>query len=141
MSVMHTREMLDQYLKSNHEDLSMMADDVVFTSMATGEEHHGRDGVRRMLQHIYHVAFDAHAELRTLVCEQDHAVVEAVFVGRHIGEFAGVTATFMDVRVPLCVVYDVRNALISRARVYFEVPTFLAQVGKMRESARTGISG
>lgn len=122
------REMIDRYLASDHTDLSMMDDDVVFTTMATGEEHIGRDAVRRMLHHIYHVAFDARAVSRTLVCEESHAVLEAVFVGRHIGEFAGVSATGREVRVPLCVVYNIRNGLIARARVYFEVPAFLAQV-------------
>lgn len=123
------RAALQQYLDSNHEDLTMMADDVVFTTMATGEEHRGREGVRRMLQHVYHVAFDAHAETRTLVVSDDHAVLEAIFVGRHIGEFAGVPATGRDVRVPLCVVYDFADGRIQRGRVYFEIPAMLQQVG------------
>lgn len=123
------RAALQRYLDSNHEDLSMMADDVVFTTMATGEEHRGRDGVRKMLQHVYHVAFDARAETRTLLVSGDHAVLEALFVGRHIGEFAGVAATGREVRVPLCVVYDFADGRIQRGRVYFEIPAMLRQVG------------
>ena len=129
MSRDSTEAMLRRYLESGHTDLSMLADDVVFTTMATGEEHVGREAVRQMLNHIYHVAFDARAETRTLICGESHAVLEAVFVGRHIGEFAGVPATGKDVRVPLCVVYDIRQDAIARARVYFEVPAFLAQAG------------
>ena len=129
MSAERTREMLDRYLASQHEDLSMMADDVVFTTMSSGQEHHGREAVRAMLRHMYHVAFDAHAEVRTVVCERDHAVLEGLFVGRHIGEFAGIPPTRRDVRVPLCVVYDVTNAGIRRARVYFETPVLLSQLG------------
>jgi steroid delta-isomerase-like uncharacterized protein len=121
--------MLRRYLESGHTDLSMLAEDVVFTTMATGEENVGRKAVGQMLHHIYHVAFDAHAETRTLLCAESHAVLEAVFVGRHIGEFAGTAATGKHVRVPLCVVYDIRDDAITRARVYFEVPAFLAQVG------------
>jgi steroid delta-isomerase-like uncharacterized protein len=123
------RAALQRYLDSNHEDLSMMADDVVFTTMATGEEHRGRDDVKQMLEHVYQVAFDAHAETRTLVVSGDHAVLEAMFVGRHIGEFAGVPATGREVRVPLCVVYDFADGRIQRGRVYFEIPAFLQQVG------------
>ena len=129
MSSRSTEAMLRRYLESGHTDLSMLADDVVFTTMTTGEENVGREAVRQMLHHIYHVAFDAQAETRTLLCDEAHAVLEAVFVGRHIGEFAGVPATGKHVRVPLCVIYDFRNNEISRARVYFEVPAFLAQVG------------
>lgn len=129
MSAERTREMLDRYLASQHEDLSMMADDVVFTTMSSGQEHHGREAVRATLRHIYRVAFDAHAEARTIVCETDHGVLEGLFVGRHIGEFAGIPPTGREVRVPLCVVYDVTNAGIRRGRVYFEMPVLLAQLG------------
>lgn len=129
MSADRTREMLDRYLTSRHEDLSMMSDDVVFTTMSSGQEHQGREAVRAMLQYIYHVAFDAHAEVRTLVCETDHAVLEGLFVGRHIGDFAGVPPTGREVRVPLCVVYDITSAGIRRGRVYFEMPVLLAQLG------------
>jgi hypothetical protein len=31
----------------------MMAEDVIFTIMATGQEHNGRDGVAGMLAYIY----------------------------------------------------------------------------------------
>lgn len=129
MSADRTREMLERYLGSRHQDLSMMADDVVFTTMASGEEHQGREAVQAMLRFMYHVAFDAHAEVRTLVCEADHAVLEGLFVGRHTGEFAGIPPTGREVRVPLCVVYDITNAGIRRGRVYFEMPVLLAQLG------------
>ena len=61
MTVERTREVMTRYLDSQHSDLSMMADDVVFTNMATGEEHRGVEGVRKMLDHVYHEAFDATA--------------------------------------------------------------------------------
>lgn len=123
-----TERMMRRYLDSQHQDLSMLAEDVVFTTMATGEEHHGPDAVRRMLHHIYQVAFDAGIEERTLVCSSTNAVLEALFVGRHIGEFAGMPATGRDVRVPLCVVYDVAGGQIRRGRVYFEIPLLLQQL-------------
>ena len=82
-----------------------------------------------MLQYIYHVAFDAHAETRTIVVNEDHALLEGDFVGRHIAEFAGIPATGRNVRVPLCVVYDLENAMIKRGRVYFEVPALMQQLG------------
>jgi predicted ester cyclase len=50
-------------------------------------------------------------------------------VGKHIGEFAGIPATGKEFRVPLCVVYDLKDDLIKRARIYFEMPALLAQLG------------
>jgi predicted ester cyclase len=55
-------------------------------------------------------------------------MLEADFVGTHIGEFAGVPATGRTVRVPLCVVYDLEAGTITRARVYLELPVLLRQL-------------
>ena len=136
MDAADVRAVMNRYSDSQHTDLSMMADDVVFTTMATGEEHHGVAGVAAMLHRVYHVAFTARAERRTLVCDDDHAVLEALFVGRHTGEFAGVAATGRDVRVPLCVVYDLADGRIRRGRVYFELPLLLEQLGRTPGTAR-----
>jgi steroid delta-isomerase-like uncharacterized protein len=129
MSVESTRETMLRYINSAHSDVSMMADDVVFTIMATGQEHHGRDGVMGMLTYFYHIAFDAAATTRVALFGEGNAMVEGDFVGKHIGEFAGIPATGKDVRVPLCVVYDLENDQIKHGRVYFEMPALLQQLG------------
>ena len=128
MSVDETRAVMERYIASEHGDVSSMADDVVFRVMATGAEHHTPAGVLGMLQYFYSVAFEATAETRKFVVGPGSAVLEADFVGRHIGEFAGVPATGREVRVPLCVCYDLRDGKIAEGRVYFEIPVFLAQV-------------
>jgi steroid delta-isomerase-like uncharacterized protein len=129
MSVERTREAMSRYWDSDHRDLSMMSEDVVFTHMATGDEHHGPEGVRRMLDYMYREAFDATAEFRSRIVSEDQAVVEGDFVGKHTGEFARIPATGRSVRVPLCVVYDLESGWIKRARVYFEMPVLLRQLG------------
>lgn len=135
MPQQQNRAALMRYLESGHRDLSMMADDVIFTNMATGEENAGREAVREMLEFVYHGAFEGHADTRNLIVDGDRAVLEATFVGTHKGEFAGVPATGREVRVPLAVIYDMKDGMITRGRVYFEVPAFLAQV---RAEAATG---
>jgi steroid delta-isomerase-like uncharacterized protein len=129
VTVEQTREVITRYMDSKHSDVSMMAKDVVFTNMATGEEHRGPDGVLQMLNYVYHIAFDADAETRNTIFADDKAVLEADFVGRHIGEFAGIPATQKSVRVPLCVVYDLEGGEIKRGRIYFETPALLRQLG------------
>ncbi len=129
MSVDSTRETMTRYFNSAHGDVSMLAEDVVFTVMATGQEHRGRDGVMSMLTYFYHVAFDATAITRVTLFGERNAMVEGDFVGKHIGEFAGIPATGKDVNVPLCVVYDLENDQITRGRVYFEMPALLQQLG------------
>ena len=61
--------------------------------------------------------------------EDQKAIAEWDFIGRHIGEFAGIPATGKDVRVPLCVAYDLENDQIKRGRFYFEMPALLQQLG------------
>ena len=129
MSIDRTRKIIETYAASEHSDVSMMAPDVVFRVMATGQEHRTPAGVAQMLDYFYHVAFDATADIENMIVGEGIAVLEATFVGRHIGEFAGVAPTGMNVRVPLAVFYDVRDEQIVEGRVYFEIPAFLAQVG------------
>ena len=129
MSVESTRAVISRYIDSGHTDLGSMADDVIFTNMATGDDSHGPGGVGEMLNYIYHVAFDATAEVRNTVIADGKAVMEADFVGRHIGEFFGMPATNKQVKVPLCVVYDLKDDRITRGRIYFETPVLLQQLG------------
>jgi predicted ester cyclase len=58
-----------------------------------------------------------------------HAVWEGHLIGKHIGEFAGIPATGKDVCVPLCVVYDLAEDEIRRARMYLEMPVLRQQLG------------
>jgi steroid delta-isomerase-like uncharacterized protein len=129
MSVESTRATMMRYFNSEHGDTSMMADDVVFTVMATGEDYKTPAGVMEMLNYFYHTAFDAGFETRVTLFGDNNAMTEGLFAGKHTGDFGGIPATQKDVRVPLCVVYDLENDLIKRGRVYFEMPALLAQLG------------
>ena len=129
MFIEGTEKVMRKYWDSQHSDVSMMAKDVVFTQMATGQESHGPEAVLQLLEYFYHVAFDADAETTNEIITDGKAVIEADFVGKHIGEFAGIPATGKEVRVPLCVVYDLEMDQIKRARIYFEIPVLLQQLG------------
>ena len=72
---------------------------------------------------------------RSRIFAENQAVIEGDFVGKHIGEFAGMPATGRQVRVPLCVVYDLEDGVIKRARVYMEMPVMMRQLGGAVEAA------
>lgn len=129
MSIEKTRNLMERYLEAEHADTSMLADDVEFTIMATGEKQRGPQAVLQMMDYFYRIAFDATADPKNVVFADDHAIFEGDFVGKHIGEFAGIPPTSKDVRVPLCVVYDIDNNQIKRGRVYFEMPALFQQLG------------
>jgi predicted ester cyclase len=82
-----------------------------------------------MLHYFYHLAFEADATTTNAIFADGQAVVEGDFVGKHIGDFGGIPPTNKDVRVPICVVYDLENDLITRGRVYFESDALRAQLG------------
>jgi steroid delta-isomerase-like uncharacterized protein len=131
MSAERTREVIAKWADSAnaHSEASVLAEDVVFVTMATGKEARGPEEVLESLNYVDQVAFDAHAEPKTMVIDEGTAAVEGDFVGGHIGEFAGVPPTHKRVRVPLCVVYEVENDKIQRARIYFEMPALFQQLG------------
>lgn len=113
---------------SKTHDVQYVAEDAVFISMDTGEKTVGREAIGQMLHYIYHVAFDARAELKNIVVTENKALLEGDFVGKHIGEFAGVPATNKEVNVPLCVTYELEDGLIKQGRVYFLMDVLMKQL-------------
>ena len=129
MSIDGNRDAVIGYLERH--DATKLAEDAVFTDMSSGQSWQGREAIAGMLDGMYHGMFDARADVVNLIADEEHVVLEARFIGRHIGEFAGVPATNKDVDVPLAVVYDLRDGQIVAGRVFWTVPVFLAQVGAM----------
>ena len=111
-----TQQNMQAYFATH--DVKYIAEDATFKNMSTGEIYRGREEITGMLHYIYHVAFDAHAEIISTIVTEDKAVLEGNFKGRHIGEFAGIPATNKEVGVPICVTYDLNNGLIQNARIY-----------------------
>ena len=116
MKTLENKQTVLKYFETHN--TKYLSEDTVFINMSTNELTIGRDAVGNMLNYLYHVAFEAHAEItNTIICD-DKAVLEANFKGKHIGEYAGIPATHKDVNVPLCVTYDLEGGFIKVARVY-----------------------
>ncbi|MEP6616563.1 MAG: ester cyclase [Ginsengibacter sp.] len=122
-----TQSLIDDYFASGH-DAKYLAEDAIFTDMSNGNETNGREGVKQMLEYMYHVAFDAKAEVTNQVIAANKAAVEFKFRGKQIGEFAGLPPTNKEVNVPVCVVYDIENGLIQKARIYLLTDTMMKQL-------------
>jgi steroid delta-isomerase-like uncharacterized protein len=120
-------EALRAYLEEH--DVSYLAADATFTDVTTGMSWTGIEAIGGMLDWMYHRVFDAHVEDARTILDADGraAVVEMTFVGRHRAEFAGVPATGRTVRLPLVVVYDLADGLITAGRVHLSVASFQAQ--------------
>lgn len=121
-----TQRNIQAYFETH--DVQYVAEDAVFINMSSGERHEGREAVKQMLHFIYHVAFDARAEIKNTIITEDHAILEASFVGRHIGPFGDFQPTNKEVNVPLIVSYDLEDGLIKTARIYMLTDVLMAQL-------------
>jgi hypothetical protein len=97
----------------------MLDPHAVFTLVGTGEVARGRDAIGQLVNSFYHGVFEARYELKDLLIAEGQACFEAELVGRQVREFAGIAPSGEEVRVPLCVVYELAHDLITRGRIYF----------------------
>ena len=131
MSVQDTEQTIREYLDallSGGDFASFFADDVRWTTMETGEEIRGRDSVEGFIIALHNQLFDARPELRNVTTADGVAAIEAVFVGTHIAEFAGVPATGAAVSLPYSVSYDVAGGKIEALRAYFPIMALIQQL-------------
>jgi predicted ester cyclase len=105
-----------------------LTDDVTLTIMETGEVIHGRNAVTALLTYVHHTAFAAPPVVKTLFAEADRAMIEAEFIGRHTGEFAGIPTTDHRVHLPYVAAYDLEADAIRAMRLYLSMDTLVRQL-------------
>lgn len=135
MSVTDTESTMRDYMNAllgGGDFASYFSDDVLWTTMETGEEIRGREAVRDYIVALHSELFEATPELRGLAVADGIASLEADFVGKHVAELAGVPPTGVDVRLPYAMFYDVDGGSITALRAYFPI-TVLVQ--KLQEAA------
>jgi len=125
-SLSTTQQNMQSFFKTH--DAKYIAQDAVYTNMTTGEKTNGRDAIAGLLHYLYHVAFDANAEIINTIVTEDKALLEASFKGKHVGEFAGMQPTNKEVNVPLCVSYDLEGGLIKHGRIYMLFDVLMQQL-------------
>jgi len=91
-----------------------------------------------MLRFFYEEIFDAEFIPERAYIADGAAAVEGRFVGKHVGEFAGVAGTDKEIDVPLAVFYTVEERGITEGRVWImlsSILTPLEPLGCRRSSA------
>ena len=139
MSLEDTEGIVRQYLDAlltGGDFAAIFADDVVWTTMETGHRVQGREAVRDLIITLHKQAFDASPELVHVTFADGVAGLEAVFVGKHIAEFAGVPATGTTVNLPYSVFYDVADGQIAALRAYFPITALIRQLSEAASAAR-----
>ena len=131
MSVEETERTIRSYLdtlSAGGDFASFFADEIVWTTMETGDEIRGREAVRDFIVALHTQLFDASPEFGNVTFADGVAGLEAVFVGTHTADFAGVPATGTAVRLPYSVSYDVSDGAIMALRAYFPITALVQQL-------------
>jgi predicted ester cyclase len=142
MSAAETEALLREYLDvllAGGDFGQYFADDIVVTLEDTGQVVNGKDPAVQAITDLHRVAFTATPEFGSLVAGPGAAALEAVFVGTHTGEFAGMAATNRPVRVPYVVFYEIADGKIEALRLYGLAAGLLLQVsGQLPVATPTG---
>lgn len=110
------------------DDGAGLADDTPLTIMETGEITRGRTAVAALLAYLHHSAIAAPPAVSTLVVGADRAMIEAVFTGRHLGEFAGIAPTGRMVHLHYAAAYEPGADMIGAVRLYFPMDMLVRQL-------------
>ncbi len=110
--------------------LDTLCDEPVYTLMATGEEHRGKEAVAAFYSGLFTALPDAAFDLINVYVSEAGVVEESVLRGTHRGEWMGVAPTGRPVRLPMTIVFPMAAGRILGERLYFDMATLLHCLGR-----------
>jgi predicted ester cyclase len=131
MTTAETQETMEAYfaaLLGGGAYETSFADDLVVTMTGVPGEIRGPAAAKAAIDAIHHQQFDAKPEVTNLVIGEGTAALEAVFVGTHTGEFAGIAPTGKEVSVSYSVFYALADGKITALRIYALVEGLVQQL-------------
>jgi len=138
MTSEQTRQTMNAYAKAllAFGDISpYLADDVRMVFMGTDRKVAGTDAVQQTIKFFHEIAFSSAINVKSLLCGDGEAILEAEFIGTHIGEFEGVKPALKSVNVPYSVAYNLSNGKIDELRLYFPFELLMKQIGAQQAAA------
>ena len=105
-----------------------LADDVALTFMGTDMRIEGREGVQQFIDLAHQHAFETDIKVKNAAYGENTAILEAEFVGKHIGEFQGVPASGRQVNVPYAAAYKLDGEKVTELRLYFPLDLLMRQI-------------
>ncbi|HYM30549.1 MAG TPA: ester cyclase [Candidatus Cybelea sp.] len=110
--------------------LATLTPDCVFRDFALAQSFRGHEGAGR----YYRLWWDAfgHVVAREKLHEagERSCIAEVRFQGRHDGPFLGIPATGRAIDLPIAIVVDLGETLMSGERFYWDMATLLRQIGR-----------
>jgi steroid delta-isomerase-like uncharacterized protein len=109
--------------------LDTLCAEPVYQIMATGEAFRGREAVANFYRSLFEAMPDVTFELVEQFVGEAGVVEESVLVGTHTGPLFGLPATGRPVRLPLTIVFPMRDGEILGERMYFDMDSLRRQLG------------
>lgn len=111
------------------ETLDTLTKDCVFDDRAMNRVFHGHKGAEEYYRMWWEAfAIVAHTEKRFFP-SPDIAIVETRFKGKHVGPFMGVAPTGREVDVPIAIIVEMKDGLMTGERFYYDRGTLMKQIG------------
>jgi len=123
---------LDAENRHDMEDtLATLTDDCVFEDLALGRRFEGHAGATAYYRMWWEALDTEVVPERLHLVEPATAVAETTWRGAHGGPFLGIAPTGRTVEVPVVLVADLRDGLMSGERIYWDRATVLEQLGQL----------
>ncbi len=109
--------------------LAFFADDCVYENLARGATYRGKAELRAWVEGTFAAIPDTTLELSSLFASGRWVGCEWVMNGTHTGDLPGIPATGKRFSVRGATVAEVTGGKIARAADYWDLATFLRQLG------------
>lgn len=109
--------------------LATLSAEPLYVIMATGQEHRGPEAVAAFYTGLFESMPDVNFELQDVFIGENGVVEESVLVGTHTGNLFGLPPTGRPVRLPLTIVFPMKNGEILGERMYFDMDALQRQLG------------
>jgi steroid delta-isomerase-like uncharacterized protein len=136
---MKIEEMVRDHLAAyNSHDVDKLAsfwmEDIVLDDVGLGVIIRGNQEVKSYVCDAFAAIPDVKKELKAFFCTGDQAVCEMVETGTQTGAFEKIPATGKSYSLRAVWVIEMREGKIGRLASYYDVLSFLRQVGLMPEA-------
>jgi len=111
--------------------LSLFTDDCLYEDVTFGVVNHGKAELKAFADGIFAAFPDFKVELTTSFIAGDWAVMEWIISGTHKGDLPGMPATNKTFSIRGATILELRLGKIKRNSDYWDLATFLKEVGLM----------
>src|SRR5437868_3791445 len=109
--------------------LATLSAEPLYTIIATGAEHRGRQAVAAFYTGLFESMPDVTFNLQDVFIGENGVVEESVLAGRHTGSLFGLAPTGRPLRLPLTIVFPMHAGQILGERMYFDMDSLQRQLG------------